>query len=47
MQMGKFFSESNKSEHKLGLNCAKLRPAWDSYQLAFVGLAYTEAAYYA
>ena len=32
---------------KLGLSCAKLRPAWASYQLAFVWLAFTEAAYYA
>ena len=33
--------------NKLGLSCAKLRPAWASYQLAFVWLAFTEAAYYA
>ena len=32
---------------KLGLSCAKLRPAWASYHLAFVWLAFTEAAYYA
>ena len=35
--------ETNKD--KLGLSCAKLRPAWASYQLAFVWLAFTEAAY--
>ena len=36
-----------KSHNKLGLSCAKLRPAWASYQLAFVWLAFTEGAYYA
>ena len=27
--------------NKLGLRCAKLRPAWASYQLAFLWLAFT------
>ena len=36
-----------ETENKLGLSCAKLRSAWASYQLAFVLLAFTEAAYYA
>ena len=36
-----------KNKNKLRLSCAKLRPAWASYQLAFVWLAFTEAAYYA
>ena len=36
-----------KDKNKLGLSCAKLRLAWASYQLAFVWLAFTEAAYYA
>ena len=36
-----------KSNNQLGLSCAKLRPAWASYQLAFVWLAFTEAANYA
>ena len=31
----------------LELSCAKLRPAWASYLLAFVWLAFTEAACYA
>ena len=35
-----------KVMNKLGLSCAKLKPAWASYQLAFVWLAFTEAAYY-
>ena len=35
------------NQNKLGLSCAKLRPAWASYQLAFAWLAFTEAAYYA
>ena len=34
-----------KKLNKLGLSCAKLRPALASYQLAFVWLAFTEAAY--
>ena len=34
-----------KQRNKLGLSCAKLRAAWASYQLAFVWLAFTEAAY--
>ena len=35
-----------RKENKLGLSCAKLRPALASYQLAFVWLDFTEAAYY-
>ena len=31
--------------NKLGLSFAKLRPAWAIYQLAFVRLAFTKAAY--
>ena len=31
--------------NKLGLSCAKLRPAWASYQLAFVQLGFAEAAW--
>ena len=39
----------NNIDNKLGLSCAKLRPAWASYQLAFVWLTYTkaQATYYA
>ena len=37
----------DKSLDKLGLSCAKLRPAFASYQLAFLWLAYTWAAHYA
>ena len=29
-----------KTQNKLGLSCAKLRPAWASYQLAFVWPVY-------
>ena len=36
-----------KGTNKLGLSWTKLRPAWASYHLAFVWLAYTKAAYYA
>ena len=32
---------------KLGLSCAKLRPAYTSYPLVFGQLAYANAAYYA
>ena len=32
-------------KNKLGLSYAKLRPAWASYQLAIVYLAYIKAAY--
>ena len=34
-------------QNKLGLSCAKLRPAWVSYQFASVYLAFAEAAYFA
>ena len=37
----------DKRQNKLGLSCAKLRPASASYQLDFVWLALTQAAYYA
>ena len=34
-------------DNKLGLSCAKLRPALASCLLAFVWLTFTEAAYFA
>ena len=37
----------NKDVNKLGLSCAKLRPAYTSYPLVFGSLAYAKAAYYA
>ena len=37
---------SKKSVNKLGLSCAKLRPAYTSYPLVFGLLAFAEAAYY-
>ena len=41
-----FLDITQKELNKLELSCAKLRPGQASYQLAFVWLAYTEAAYY-
>ena len=38
-------SINKRMTDKLGLSCAKLRPAWASYQLAFVWLVFIEAAY--
>ena len=38
-----FLSLVRNVRNKLGRSCAKLRPAWASYQLAFVWLAFTEA----
>ena len=42
-----FKERIKRKDNKLGLSCAKLRPAWASYQLTFVLLALTEAPYYA
>ena len=43
----KWIMYNNNNNKKLELSCAKLRPAWASYNLAFVKLAITEAVYYA
>ena len=40
------FGKIEKKNNKLGLSCAKLRPAWLIYQLASRQLAYAEVNYY-